>query len=266
MHDSRGIFATSLFILLRFSPIAVAYLIVDISLLGTPGQTQLFDQTLRLIAVLALWSLVEGLSMLWIRKRNAASADARGYGAVTLMGAFLVLGMLQVFRAQASQKHFLLLLTALALRGMSRGGWEQGRPHISLLTAIAAHALLAALSMMLALNSLPWPTFVIALAVGALVGAVEASWYGASFKGMNRWWIEPVHRLSLVFPPLAITTLAILHALPPLYALCFTLTPVAMRSAKRASLGTLVTSSYFYTIAGMHLVFMAIMTVCRIYS
>jgi hypothetical protein len=265
MNASRGIFATCAFALLRFSPIAVAYLILDLSTVDAPGQIHLFDRTLRLFAVLALWSLVEGLSMLWIKKKNTASSDARGYAAVTLLAAFLVLGMLQLFRAQASQSHFLLLLTALALRGMSRGGWEQGRPHVSLLTAIAAQSLLAALSMMLALNSLPWPTYVIALAVGSLLGAVEASWYGTAFKGQNRWWIEPVHRLSLVFPPLAITALAVLHVLPPLYALCFALTPVAARTAKRASIRSLETSSELYTIAGTYLVFMAIMAVCRIY-
>jgi hypothetical protein len=266
MIPSRGILTTFLFILLRLSPIAVGYLIVDLSALSGVDQSHYLDQTLRLAAVLVLWGLTEGLSMLWISKRNAASADARGYGAVTLIAAFLVLGMLQVFRTQASQNHFLLLLTALALRGMSRSGWEQGRPHISLLTSIGAHSLLAGLSLLLALNVLPWPTFVIALSVGSLLGAVEASWYGPTFKRSTQRWIEPVHRLSLVMAPLAITTLALLHALPPLYALCFTLTPVAARTARRSSLSSLVTSSELYTIAGTYLVFVAIMTVCRLYS
>jgi uncharacterized membrane protein YfcA len=213
-----------------------------------------------------LWGLVEGLSMLWIKKRNAASADARGYGAVTIIGALLVLGILQAFRSQVSQNHFLLLLTVLALRGMSRSGWEQERPHISLITSILAHSLLAALSLMLALNSLPWPTLIIASSVGSLLGAVEASWYGSAFKGSGQKWIEPVHRLSLVVAPLAMTTLALLHALPPLYALCFTLTPLAARTARRSSFSSLLTSSELNTIAGTYLVFMAIMAVCRIYS
>lgn len=244
----------------------MAYLVVDLSTLPADEQAHHLDQTLRLIAVLVVWSMAEGLFMLWIKKKNAASADARGYGAVALIGAFVVLGMLQVFRVQASQNHFLLLLTALAFRGMSRSGWEQGRPNVSLLASISGHSLLAALSMMLALNSLPWPTFVIALAVGSLLGAVEAWWYGASFNGATDRWIEPVHRLSLVFAPLAITALVVLHALPPLYALCFALTPVTASTAKRASLTSLVRGSELSTVAGIYVVFMAIMALCRVYS
>jgi hypothetical protein len=266
MNPSRGIFTTWLFILLRFSPVAVPYLVLDLSASSPSEQALFLDRTLRLVAVLTIWSLTEGVAMLYIKKRNAAAADARGYGAVTILGALLVLGFLQVFRIQVAQNHFIVLLTALALRGMSRSGWEQGRPHISLLTSIGAHSLLAALSLLLALGTLPWPTFIVAAAVGSLLGAVEAAWYGGIFRGAQQRWIEPTHRVSLAFAPLAITALALLHALPPLYALCFVLTPLSAGIAKRSSISSLVAGTELYTIAGTYLVFMAIMTVCRIYS
>jgi hypothetical protein len=202
--------------------------------------------------------------MLWIRERNTRSANARGFGIVTIMGAVLVLGFLQVFRLQASQLDFLMLLTCLALLGMTRGGWEQGRPHISLITSMVAHTMIATLSFLLALNHAPWQTLVIAISIGTLLGAVESTWYGHSFQGSPFSWILPIRRLSLVFGPLLVVTGALAGFLPMIYITTILVGLLGSRLARTVTLERLIRGEELYSIAGIYLLFMAIMVTCRV--
>jgi hypothetical protein len=251
---------------MRLSPAFAAFLFLDLSGLEHSAQADRINGTLRLLVILVLWNITEGLCMLWIRKRGSGAADSRGFGAVAIIAMAFVLGFLQVFRIQVSQNHFLLLLAVLALRGMSRSGWEQGRAHISVLTSIASHSLLAALSFLLALNYLPWPSGVVALSIGAMLGACEAVWYGAAFAGHRNRWIVPLHRLCISLAPVAIPTLAFSRVLPAYYVMSVALLPLAVRITRRASLERLTRGAELYTMCGMYIAFMCIVLVSRLYS
>jgi hypothetical protein len=200
--------------------------------------------------------------MVWVRKKNANSPDARGYGAVTIIAAIIVLVFLQVFRNQASQAQFLILLAGLALRGMSRGGWEQGRPQVALLASIGGHTLIALVSFVSLLSTLPWPTFVVSSAVGALAGALEASWHAAAFGIIRERWILPVHRISIVYPPFALGTLAFFRMLPPPFVTLLLLMIPAARIARSLPGENTIPDSRYRAITGMYLAFVAIMVVC----
>lgn len=266
MSNTRNIFLTGLYIFLRFTPVFAAFLVLNLTGLSVAESATVLDKTIRLAAVLAVWNMAEGLCMLWIREKNSQSANARGYGIVAILGGFLVLVILQVFRLTSSQVDFLVLLSALALRGMTRGAWEQGRPQLALFTSMGAHTLVVALSFLLALRTLPWPTSLIAASFGTLLGSVEVSWHGASFKGTSFRWLAPARRVGVVFGPLAVTTLALLGFLPPAYLSLFALVIVGSRLAKTCSTKGLVDGEELSLSAGMYLAFVVMMLTCRIFS
>ena len=268
MSSKPAIFPSLVYLLLRFTPIVTPLLVLDLRAGPADQYSMYIDTLLRLLIVLVVWSMTESLSMLWIREKNSGSRNARGYGAVTLMSAFLVLAFLQVFRAQSSQNQFLLLLTALGLRGMTRAGWEQGRAYISVITAILAHSLVALLSFILALHSLPWQTLVVSTAVGMLLAAVETAWNSARFQSpaASRPWIMPVLRASIVYAPLAVGSLSLLLALPKIYCATLLLLFPALRVAKLLPTEAAISTGRTVAIAGLYLAFMTIMAICRVYS
>jgi hypothetical protein len=167
--------------------------------------------------------------MLWVRERNSRSEKTRGYGAVACILGLLVLILLQAFRTQASQGQFILLLAALALRGMSRSGWEQGRPKVSTLTAPASHIAMALLSFLMILGTISWQVAIIAISVGLFTGAVETTWYGEKLKGTYPTWLLPFYRLSISLPAVAISSLGLVHQLPPSYLLTLAALPFGTR-------------------------------------
>lgn len=263
---SRGIFPSLVYLLLRFTPAVAALAVIEFSQLSPDDLSLVINRLCRLVAVLAGWNIAEGVCMLWVRERNAGSPRSRGYGLVTIIAAGLVLLMLQLFRVQSSRTDFLILLSALSLRGMSRGGWDQGRPQISVFTSLAAHTLTAALSFLLSLGALPWPTLVIAASFGTLVGGVEAAWNGGSFAGRTYAWLLPVRRLSFMVGPLAVTTLTLLGFLPPLFLAMCALVVANARVVRTFSIQRLTSGTEVSVSAGMYLAFLVIMGICRAYS
>jgi hypothetical protein len=262
MPESRSLLATILYTLLRLAPALTAFAVIDLSGLSPDDYVYRAKWILSLFVVLALWGITEGLCMLWVRRKNANDPASRGYGAVSIIAALIVLLFLQVFRNQASQAQFLILLGGLALRGMSRGGWEQGRPQISLVSSIGAHTLIALVSFLSVLGTLPWPTFFIASAIGALTGALETSWHHAAFGIIRQRWILPVHRLTIVYPPLALGTLAFAGMLPAPYLTFLALVIPATRVARSAPGEASILPGRWRAIAGMYLAFVAMMLLC----
>jgi hypothetical protein len=266
MTTHRGFFPSLLYAVLRLTPAAASLLVLDLSSLAPEEFSLQVNRVLRLLVVLLVWSMTEGVSMLWIREKNLKSPNARGYGAVTLIGAFVVLAFLQVFRSQSSQNQFLLLLTALGLRGMTRAGWEQGRPHLAIITAILAHSLVAGLSFLLALGDIPWPALIVSTALGTLLGAVEATWNGSSFQSVTRPWIMPLHRVTLIYGPVAIGMLSLVSALPRAYAVVIALLIPGLRLVRAIASEQTISAHRFLLVAGLYSAFMAIMAACRAYS
>jgi hypothetical protein len=264
MPHQRNFIWSILYTLLRIAPTLTAFAIIDLSGLSVDEYVYRTKWVLSLLAVLALWGMTEGLCMVWVRKKNANTPDARGYGAVAIIAAIIVLTFLQVFRNQASQTQFLILLGALACRGMARGGWEQGRPQVALLASIGGHTLIALTSFLSLLGTLPWPTFVVSSGVGALAGALEASWHSAAFGTIRERWVLPVHRMSIVYPPLALGTLAFFRILPPPYVGLLLLTIPATRIARSARGEDRIPDRRYRAITGMYLVFVAIMLTCLV--
>jgi hypothetical protein len=266
MSRSRGIPHTLFFQLIRLLPLFSALGFVDLSNLSFEQSTLYFDRFLRACTVLFLWSMTEGVFMLWVREKNAGSEKTRGYGAVACILGLIVLVALQVFRAQASQSQFLILLAALAVRGMSRGGWEQGRPHISALAAPTAHTLMGLLSFSILLDIPTWQAALIGISVGLLTGAVETTWYAAAFRGAYPAWLLPLYRVSISFPAVAIGSLSLVRQLPPYYLASLTLLLVTTRYTWNQGRGGEISEKRWLHIAGIYLLFILLVAIAAFCS
>lgn len=210
-----------LFFSVRFLPLFSALAFCDLSSTSYTNARVILDSFLRAAAVLAFWRASEGAFLLWVREKNSGSSNSRGYGAVTIIIALIVLLILQSFRSQSTQIEFLLLLSGLAFSGMSQSGWQQGRPLVAFLAAPASHAALALLSFIFVLDTPSWQAVTLALSIGLFTGAVESTRHGATFCGRYPRWVLPAYRASLSFPPLAIGSLSMLKALPNPYMASF---------------------------------------------
>jgi hypothetical protein len=258
MSKSRSISSTALFVFIRLLPLLTALSFVDLANIGYERAVLYFDRFLRAGAVLAFWSLAEGVLMLWVREKNAGSDKTRGYGAVACIIGLLVLVLLQTFRGQASQVQFIILLAALALRGMSRSGWEQGRPNISALAAPASHITMALLSFLLILGAISWQVAVISLAVGLFTGAVETTWYGDRLKGPSPSWLLPFYRLSISLPAVAISSLGLVHQLPASYLMVLAALPLCTSFTWNKGKGSQIAQERFNQLAAIYLVFVGL--------
>lgn len=268
MNTSRGILLTTLFVLLRLTPIGAALTIITGTATLPPDRiAEIADLMVRLTLALIAWSMSEGTLMLWFRERASGSQVARGYGFVAIFFAVLVALTLLIFRAQCSQTAFLVLLGALSLRGITRASWEQGRPLTAVFTCIGAHTVLAALSFMLVLNDhLPWEGGIISLAIGTLVGAVEITWYADTLESIRNRWLLPVYRISLGLAPILIGMLALLGRLPQLYLAVYLIFVLTVKTLKQIRLDGRISAQRFGSVATIYVVFVGILIACRIYS
>lgn len=268
MSTSRGIFLTTLFILLRFTPVVTALTVITgTSSLSPEGIYQITDLLIRLALALAAWSMSEGALMLWIRERNTGSQSALGYGVVSVFFASLVLLSLLIFRSASTQGMFLLLLGALSLRGAARAGWEQGRPLTAVCACLVAHSALAALSFLIVLdNHLPWEGFVVSLGIGTLLGAVETTWYADALATARARWLLPLYRLSLSLAPVLIGTLAVAGRLPKIYVSVYLLFALIARPVASTTRDGRITTQLFGRVTVVYLACIVILVLCRIYS
>lgn len=254
------------FQLIRLIPLFFALGFIDLSHLSFERSALYFDRFLRAFTVLFLWSMTEGVFMLWVREKNAGSERTQGYGAVACILGIIVLVALQVFRVQASRTQFLILLTALAVRGMSRSGWEQGRPHISALTAPASHTLMALLSFSILLDTPSWQVIVLAVSVGLLTGAVETTWYASTLNGTYPAWLLPLYRVSISLPAVAIGSLSLIRQLPSYYLASLALLFVTTRFTWNQGRGGEISEKRWSHIAAIYLLFVVVVVASAVYS
>jgi hypothetical protein len=265
-HLTPGFIKHSMYALVRLAPIVSGVLFIDLSSLLPDEYATVINRLIRLAAVLIAWSICEGVSMLWIKHKNLGATNSRGYGILTILLSLITLAFLELFRGYSTQSQFFVLLTALALRGMTRGGWEQNRPQIAVGTSIGAHTFASVLSFMSLMIPLKWPVLVISLSVGGLVGALEAAWHSQRLQNQYSRWIPPVHRLSITLAPIAIGTLSIAHQLPTSYTSLFLLLLLAIPIARRSTHGDLIATGRFMAVFGLYLLFLMLLLACRVYS
>ena len=265
MIPSKPLLYHILFLAIRFFPPLAAIAFIDLSNVPFDRMALFLDRFIRALATLVVWNMSEGVFMLWVREKNAGSSKSRGYGIVAIILGLLVLVVLQAFRAQATQFQFMLLLAALALRGMSRGSWEQGRPHIAAITTPIAHALLACFSFTLILGSFSWQSAALGAAIGLLTAAVETTWHAASFQGDCPKWLPPLYRLSIVFPIIAVASLSVIGQLPRSYSILLVLLPWYTRYTWNQGQSGEISDKRFLRIAVMYLAFVAILIGARMY-
>lgn len=215
---------------------------------------------------MALWSMAEGVFMLWARERSAGSENSRGYAAVGLILALIVLIVLQAFRAQATQGSFILLLAILSIRGMSRGSWEQGRQILAVILSPLAHSLAALLSFLLVIGSVSWQSAVISIAIGVFTAAIEESWYAAKISRELPTWVVPAYRACLLIPPFLIGSLSLFQQLPKSYISAFLVAFLASRFIRGISSIADLQSCRFSTVAGIYILFIGILLAARTYS
>jgi hypothetical protein len=266
MSISKSLPQTVIFQIIRLTPFFCALGFIDLSDVPFERASLFFDRFLRAFTVLVLWSLTEGVFMLWVREKNAGSEKTRGYGAVTCILGLIVLIALQVFRAQTAQAQFLLLLAALAMRGMSRSGWEQGRAQVSAITAPLSHTCIALLSFMLLLDTLTWQVIVIGTALGLLTGALEITWYASTFGNTYPSWLLPLYRLSISFPAVAIGSLSLIRQLPPYYFISLATLLLSTRFTWNQGRGDTISDTRFMRLAGIYFLFMLLVVGACLYS
>ncbi len=255
MNSPQSLPATLLYLTIRLLPLFSAFAFLDLSNISFERSALVTDRLLRAFTVLLLWSATEGVLMLWVRERNTGSQKTRGYGAVACILGVLVLVLLQAFRSQSSQSQFLILLAALATRGMSRSAWEQGRPTIGAITAPISHSLISVLSFMVALDVLSWQALVLAVAVGVFTGSVDITRRASSFRGEYPRWLLPLYRLSISFPAVAVSSLSLIRQLPSSYIVTLAFILLSTRFTWNGGKGSEISSNRLGYLCGLYVLF-----------
>lgn len=264
MTESRALWESVLFSLIRLSPIIAPATIVPV-LSDDPVATDLLlRRGLALFAIFVLWNMTEGSAILWMKARNQASTSAKGYLIVTMLCGILTVAVLQYGRTISSQGIFLLILATLSVRGMSRSGWENGRPLAGFLGAILGNSLITLSSLLCVAPSLHWQSVAVAIAIGSSVAAVEASWYANTFskEALTRWAL-PLFRATLGLGPIIIATMSMTNQIPLSYTLTSIVLLIATRYLNRANSLNAIPSSTIRGAAGIYLLFLTIMVVCK---
>lgn len=256
-----------LFNLIRLSPLATPIILGALSAPRDFESSQAaIGRLLVLSIVVIVWSMAESSIMLWYRAKRQQTASSRGYGFVTLLVGIVLLGLLSIFRVRTSQSLFLLTLAMISVRGMSRAGWEQGRPRVALAAAITGAMLLTLLSFFAISPEFYWEKITFAIAIGCSVASVEATWFGDALKAPSEArWALPVYRVVLLAGPVIVATMALVGSLPRYYVAVYALIPFAARIIKRASQGGVNLTSCYPATAGVYTGFVGIITACLFY-
>lgn len=267
MTSSRRLWEPPLFAFLRLSPLAAPAAIAPI-IPSDPTLGALFIQTSLISLVLVVtWNMVEGAMIVYLKAKATRSAQTNGYLIVSLLCGILTLIMLQYFRSYVTQSVFLLMLASLSLRGMSRSGWENGRPTIAFLAAIGAHSLLSLTTFLSALSTLHWQSVVCSIALGLSLGAVEASWYSAAFAAISSSRVVvPLYRIAVCGGPIIIATMALAYQLSPMYVITYAALLAARRVVMRALSPQTIPSETIKGAAGIYILFLIIMSACMVFA
>jgi hypothetical protein len=266
MTTNPGLLPSLLFSLIRLSPIVAPAAIVPAIPEAPLLAETLIKQWIALFFVLVTWNMAEGSAMLWMRAKSEASEKTRTYLLVTIIFSALTVGLLQYLRMLSHQGVFLLVLATLSLRGMSRTGWEHGRPLAGFLGAILGNSLIALISLLFIAPLFYWQSAVTAFAIGIAVSSVEASWYADSFSTISARWSLPLFRLSLCLGPVSITTMSMTNQIPPSYLLSVLTVLAASRVIKRIPNDGRIPNTFLTGAAGIYLIFLTILSLCRAYE
>lgn len=270
MTAPRSLRESALFSLLRLSPIIAPAAIIPVLTDNLSLNDLVLKRALALVATLLLWNMTEGAAILWMKARTDASERVKGYLLVTILCGVLTVAVLQYGRTLSSQGIFLLTLATLSVRGMSRSGWEHGRPLAGFLGAMLGHSLLALASLLsitslrLTAPSLDWQSVAVALAIGSSVSAIEASWYGKTFsrEDLTRWAL-PLYRVNLCLGPIIIATMGMTNQIPLSYALTSVVVLVATRNLHAANTRGEIPTNLARGAGGIYALFLASMLTCK---
>jgi hypothetical protein len=263
MTAHRALWESTLFSLIRLSPIVAPATIVPV-LYDDPAIADLIlKRLLALLVTLVFWNMTEGAAILWMRAKNQGSERERSYLLVTMLCGIVTVAFLQYGRSLSTQGIFLLTLATLSIRGMSRTGWENARPLAGFVGAIMGNSLLALASLFCITPTFYWQSVVVAVAIGSSVAAVEASWYThtVSKEAFTRW-AGPLLRATLALGPIIIATMAMSNQIPLSYALTCLVLPPITQVLRRANAHGTIPSTTLTGAAGIYLLFLTIMTVC----
>jgi hypothetical protein len=270
MTTPRALWESVIFAVIRLSPLIAPAAIVPLPANDPIATDLLFKRWLTLLAILVLWNMTEGAAILWMKAKSQASDRTKGYLIVTILCGAITVAVLQYGRTLTSQGIFLLTLAALSVRGMSRSGWENGRPLAGFLGAMLGNSLIALASLRSIVTllsiapSLDWQSIVVAGAIGSSVAAVEASWYARVFskEELSRWAL-PLYRVTLCLGPIVIATMGMTNQIPLSYALTSVVVLVATRTLNAANTRAEIPSKLIRGAGGIYLLFVASMMVCK---
>jgi hypothetical protein len=256
-----------LFHVIRLSPLATPLMLGALSTLTDIENSQeALGRLLVLSVIVIVWGMAESSIMLWHRAKQRQAESSRGYGFVTLLLGIVLLGLLNIFRARSSQSLFLLTLAMISVRGMSRAGWEQGRPRVAFTAAIAGAILLTLLAFFAVSPDFYWEKIAFATAIGCAAASVEATWFGDALRASTETrWALPLYRLVLLAGPVIVATMALAGYLPRCYTAVYILVPFAARVITRASGSGINLTSCYRATAGVYAGFMGIITACLLY-
>ena len=216
--------------------------------------------------VVVTWNMTEGAIILWMNAKREANDKTRSYLLVAIILGALSIGFLQYLRTLSSQGVFILTLTTLSIRGMSRTGWENQRPAAGLVGAIVGHTFLTLISFLFITQRLDWQSMTCALAIGTSIGAIEASWNSISFNPSSAKWALPFFRLALCAGPVIIATMGMSNQIPRTYVLTVLVVVLATKTLKKTRTTQKIPDTLTRGPAGIYLAFLGIMTLCKAYQ
>lgn len=266
MTKDRGFWASFLFATIRLTPIVAPAAIIPAIPDDPFGAEIILKQWLALLMVLVTWNMTEGTAILWMNAKRQSSDKTRSYLLVAMILGAISVGFLQYLRTLTSQGVFILTLAILSVRGMSRTGWENQRPAAGFIGALVGHTLTTLVSFLLITSTLDWQSALCAIAIGASVGAVEASWYTSSFSSASTSWALPLFRLALCLGPVIMATMGMSNQVPQTYISTALVVVLSSRIIKKTRAEGTIPSSLIRGPAGIYLAFLGIMSLCRAYE
>jgi hypothetical protein len=263
MTSHRALWESTLFSLIRLSPVVAPATIVPVVYDDPAIADLILKRLLALLVTLVFWNMTEGSAILWMKAKNQGSDKVRSYLLVTMLCGVVTVAFLQYGRSLSTQGIFLLTLATLSIRGMSRTGWENDRPLAGFLGAIVGNSLLALTALFCITPTFYWQSAIVAVAFGSSVAAVEASWNAQTLpKEVFARWAGPLFRATIALGPILIATMAMSNQIPLSYALTCLVLPPITQLLRRANADATIPSTTLTGAAGIYLLFLTIMTVC----
>jgi len=264
MIAPRALWESVLYTLIRLSPVIAPATILPV-ISEDPTTTELLvKRWLTLFVILILWNMTEGSAILWMKAKSEAIERSKGYLIVTVLCGAITVAVLQYGRTLSSQGIFLLILATLSVRGMSRSGWENGRPLAGFVGALLGNSLLTLTSLLAITPQVDWQSAAVAIAIGSSIAAVEASWHADVFsrESLTRWAL-PFYRITLCLGPIVVATMGMTNQIPLSYALTSIVLLIATRTLNTANTRNEIPSHMLRGAGGIYLLFVTLMVVCK---